>query len=83
MALRCFKSYKKNDVRYPASKEDIMKACSGFSEISLNERDWFNLNIPDRTFERAEEVIMAIFDKILALTSNSFPCHQFPSTGMF
>ena len=63
----CFKdalNHIKNDVRYPASKEDIMKACSGFSEISLNERDWFNLNIPDRTFERPEEVIMAIFDKI-------------------
>ncbi len=63
----CFKdalNHIKNDVSYPASKADIMRACSGFSEVSQDDRDWFELNIPDRTFETPEEVIIALFDKI-------------------
>ncbi len=54
----------KNDINYPASKQDIMKACSGFSEVSQNERDWFDNTLPDRTFNNPNEVLMAIFDKI-------------------
>jgi hypothetical protein len=63
----CFKdalNHIKNDVNYPASKQDIMEACSGFSEVSKQERDWFDDTIPDRTFNSANEVVMAIFDKI-------------------
>lgn len=54
----------KNDVDYPASKQDIMQACSGFSEVSKNERDWFDNTLPDRTYNNPDEVIRAIFDKI-------------------
>jgi hypothetical protein len=63
----CFRTalnHIKNDVRYPASKEEIMAACSGFSEISASEREWFSLNIPDRSFNGPDEVLLALFDKI-------------------
>lgn len=54
----------KNDVNYPANKQDIMQACSGFSEVSKLERDWFDSTLPDRTFNSANDVVQAIFDKI-------------------
>ncbi len=63
----CFRdtlNHIKNDVRYPASKSDIMAACSGFSEVSAREREWFDLNIPDRSFDSPEEVLMALYEKI-------------------
>ncbi len=54
----------KNDINYPASKQDIMQACSGFSEVSQAERNWFDNTLPDRTYNNANEVVQAIFDKI-------------------
>jgi hypothetical protein len=66
-SLSCFRTalnHIKNDVKYPASKEQIMAACSGFSEVSTSEREWFSLNIPDRTFDGPDEVLLALFDKI-------------------
>lgn len=54
----------KNDVKYPANKNDIIHACSDFSEISKNERDWLDSTLPDRSYIDPEEVVKAIFDKI-------------------
>jgi hypothetical protein len=63
----CFRAalnHIKNDVNYPASKDDILKACSGFSEVSASERTWFEQNIPNRTFGDASEVVSALLDKL-------------------
>lgn len=62
--LRDALSHIKNDVQYPASKEDIMRACANISEVPAQERDWLELNIPNRTFDDPEEVIIALFDKL-------------------
>ncbi|MGD6852589.1 MAG: hypothetical protein ACQCN6_11070 [Candidatus Bathyarchaeia archaeon] len=54
----------KNDVQYPATKDDIMRACSNISDVPAREREWLDLNIPNRTFGDPTEVIIALFDKI-------------------
>jgi len=49
-----------DDVMYPASCNDIMTACSGMSEFSKAEKDWFAKALPHGTFSTAAEVRKAV-----------------------
>jgi len=48
------------DVMYPASCNDIMTACSGMSEFSKAEKDWFGKALPHGTFSTAADVKKAV-----------------------
>ena len=45
---------------YPASCSDIMTACSGMSEFSKGEKDWFAKALPHGTFNTAADVRKAV-----------------------
>jgi len=49
-----------DDVTYPASCNDIMTACSGMSEFSRTEKDWFGKALPHGTFSTAADVRKAV-----------------------
>ena len=49
-----------DDVMYPASCNDIMTACSGMSEFSKSEKDWFAKALPHGTFSTAADVRKAV-----------------------
>ncbi len=54
----------KNHVEYPATKSDIMTACNNLSDVPQADKDWFEKNLPDRTYKNAEEVLTAIIESI-------------------
>lgn len=43
-------------VDYPASKEDLVKACENMSDVPETDKKWFMDNLPDRTYKNAREV---------------------------
>ncbi|MCR4306287.1 MAG: DUF2795 domain-containing protein [Candidatus Daviesbacteria bacterium] len=49
-----------NHVTYPASKEDLEEACEKMSDIDEKDKRWFIENLPDRTYNSAEEVKQAL-----------------------
>ncbi len=54
----------KKHVTYPASKKDLMEACNNFSDVPAAEKNWFNNNLPDRTYKSANEVVSALLEKV-------------------
>ncbi len=49
-----------NDVEYPASKDDLVKACNEMSDMPEKDKKWFMENLPARTFKSADEVREAL-----------------------
>lgn len=54
----------KNHVEYPATKSDIVTACNNLSDVPQADKDWFEKNLPDRTYKNAEEVLTVIIESI-------------------
>lgn len=45
---------------YPATKKALVEACNRMSDVPKADRDWFEKNLPDRTYKTADEVIKAL-----------------------
>jgi len=46
-------------VNYPATKNLIVEGCMGMTEIPQTDKEWFEKNLPERTYKNAEDVIKA------------------------
>lgn len=49
-----------NDVSYPASKDDLVKACNGMSDVSGEDKKWFMEKLPDQQYQSPDEVKQAL-----------------------
>lgn len=49
-----------NHVDYPASKDDLVKACNEMSDMPEEDKKWFKENLPDRMYNTAAEVEQAM-----------------------
>ncbi len=49
-----------NHVDYPASKDDLIRACENMSDIPEEAKKWFMDKLPDSTFQSADEVKKAL-----------------------
>lgn len=45
-----------NHITYPATKEDLVKACENMSDIPEDDKKWFEGVLTDKTFNSAAEV---------------------------
>jgi len=45
---------------YPATKADLVKECDNLSDFSEEDKKWFMSQLPDKTFNSAEEVVAAL-----------------------
>lgn len=45
---------------YPATKDDLVKSCNEMSDFSKEDKEWFEDNLPEGTYESAQEVMMAL-----------------------
>ena len=43
-------------VDYPATKQEIMKACEDMSDVPLKDKDWVMKNLPEKTYMNAGDV---------------------------
>lgn len=50
----------KNHVDYPATKTDLVKACNMMSDVSSDDKKWFEKNLPSKTYKNADEVMKAL-----------------------
>jgi hypothetical protein len=50
----------KSHVKYPATKQAVVTACKGMSEIKAGDRKWFAEALPDGTYETAADVMEAV-----------------------
>lgn len=50
----------KDHQTYPATKMELVEACNKLSDFSKEDKQWFMENLPDGTYESADEVIMAL-----------------------
>jgi len=47
----------KSHQKYPATKEELVKECNDLSDFSEVDKKWFMENLPEGTYESAEQVI--------------------------
>lgn len=45
---------------YPASKKELVSECDNLSDFSEEDKKWFVDNLPEGTYNSAEEVIKAL-----------------------
>lgn len=45
---------------YPATKEELVKTCNELSDFSEKDKKWFEENLPEKTYNSAEEVTQAL-----------------------
>lgn len=46
--------------KYPATREELVRECNNLSDFSQNDKMWFEENLPEGTYNSAEEVISAL-----------------------
>ena len=44
-------------IQYPATKQDLVQQCNMMSDIPESDRNWFQNNLPDATYNSADEVM--------------------------
>lgn len=45
---------------YPATREEMVAECDGLSDFSDEDKEWFTDNLPDGTYNSADEVIKVL-----------------------
>ena len=61
--LQAVLEHAKKHVDYPATNKDIVEACNNFSDVPRTEKEWFENNLPAKTYKSANEVIEALLNK--------------------
>jgi hypothetical protein len=50
----------KTHQEYPTTKQDLVETCNKLSDFSEEDKKWFEENIPEGTYNSAEEVMNAL-----------------------
>jgi len=43
-------------VSYPTTKKELLKACNKMTDVSKSYREWFEKNLPERTYRNPEVI---------------------------
>ncbi len=54
------KTHIKEHLEYPATKEQLTKACNNMYEVPKSDKEWFEKNLPEGTYQNADEVIKVV-----------------------
>ncbi len=54
------KRHLREDIDFPANKEQLLVACNEMSDLEDGDREWFAMHLPDRTYNNADEVMEAL-----------------------
>ena len=46
--------------KYPSTKSALVASCAGLTDMPAGDREWFERNLPDGTYDSADEVIRAL-----------------------
>ncbi len=53
-------SHIREHMDYPGTKADLVARCNDMSDVPAEEREWFIANLPDGTYNSADEVLQAL-----------------------
>ena len=53
----------KKHVKYPTTKKNLVEACNNFSDVPIAEKEWVENNLPEKTYNSANEVVEALLNK--------------------
>lgn len=53
-------SHLKTHQKYPATKAELVAECDNLSDFSEEDKKWFEENLPEGTYNSAEEVMTAL-----------------------
>ncbi|HCC22867.1 TPA: hypothetical protein DF272_01670 [Candidatus Falkowbacteria bacterium] len=54
------KRYLREDLRYPAGRQDVVGSCAYAGDLSGEDCEWLKENLPDKLYYSAEDVLKAI-----------------------
>ena len=54
------KTHIKEHLEYPATKEQLTQACNNMYEVPKSDKEWLETNLPEGTYQNADEVIKAV-----------------------
>lgn len=54
------KSHLKMHQKYPATYDELVKECDDLKDFSNEDKKWFRETLPRKTFNSADDVIMAL-----------------------
>lgn len=54
------KTHIREHLTYPATKQQLIQACNDMSEVPRSDKQWFETNLPEGTYQTADEVIKAL-----------------------
>jgi len=55
----------KNDVSYPVTREELLKACNNMSDVATEDRQWVEKALPEGSYRNAADVIRALVENTL------------------
>lgn len=58
--LKNAKMHLEEHVKYPASKKQLVEACNMMEDFSMEDKKWFEQNLPDGTYKSSDEVMQAL-----------------------
>lgn len=47
-------------MEYPGTKQQLVERCEEMSDVPPEEKDWFIANLPEGTYDSAEDVLAAL-----------------------
>lgn len=53
-------SHLKDHQTYPATKEELVKECNELSDFSKSDKEWFERNLPEKTYTSSMEVMQTL-----------------------
>ena len=53
----------KRHISYPATKRQAVEACNNMMDVPAEDREWFSKNLPDRTYNSAQDLLVALLEK--------------------
>lgn len=65
MVKKVVSQHLREHIVYPANKQKIMEACNKMEDVPKEDKEWFERDLPDRTYNNADEVIDALKDAIM------------------
>jgi hypothetical protein len=54
----------KNDVKYPASRAEVVAACNNMSDLIPENAEWFTKTLPEGNYNSAHEVLGALLKQV-------------------
>lgn len=58
--MKAMMKHLKEHQTYPASKDQLVEACNNLEDVSLDEKKYFEENLPEGSYGSAEDVMKAL-----------------------